>query len=322
MKYTIAAILLALAYQVQAQRTLTYRLDGAFVEADAAAPALDTIGDGQFVADTLVEVDDLERVSYRFDRGSGIAFDNGEAGDFLGETYSIELYFRFDDLASWRRIIDYKNRQTDFGLYAKDGRINFYNITTSPEAPLARREYAHVIVTRNADDDDRYAIYVDGELAASFEDRNGDGLLGEANDSLVFFRDDLVVGNETSAGNVALIKLYDYALDSTATRRRFIDLGTGLRPTAVREPIADLSAAYVLYPNPTQDVLRVRYRGGAEPEAPHQLRVLLLDVAGRHITEAPYGRGLDVSGLPAGAYRVLLRDAGGLRGRAGWVTKP
>ena len=321
MKLPLATALVALSLQLCAQRTLTYRLDGSFAEASADAPALDTIGEGGFVPDTLVEVGDLRRVSYRFERGSGIAFDNGQAGDFLGATYSIELYFRFDDLASWRRIIDYKDRRTDNGLYAKDGRINFYNVTTSPEAPLARGEYAHVIVTRDSADADRYAIYVDGELATAFSDASGEGVLGAGNDSLVFFRDDLVVANETSAGNVALLRLYDYALDSAATRRRFIDLGTTLPTTGLRPTLEDLSEGFVCYPNPTQDILRVERDGPRAADARAPSRIVLLDATGRRVSEGPYGRDLDVSGLPAGRYHVLLRDGGGALGTAGSIVK-
>lgn len=305
-----------------AQSVVTYRLDGGFAAEDAGFPALDTIGAGGFVADTLVELEGFARTSYRFERGSGIAFDNGEAGDFLGESYTIELYFRFDDLASWRRIIDYKDRQTDDGLYAKDGRINFYNVTTSPEAPLATREYAHVIVTRDAAEDDRYAIYVDGELATAFADDGERGLLSERSDSVVLFRDDLVVSNEESAGNVSLIRFYDYALDSVETRQAFIDLGTSVGPTGVRGPaLPDRSASVRLFPNPVAETLSLRWLGGEATAPGPDARLHFFGADGSLAAVRPYAPEVDLSALPKGVYAAVLSDGSGARASLGTVTK-
>ena len=302
-----------------AQNTITYRLDGDFAADVPGAPALDSLGAGAFAADTLAEVDGLERTSYRFARGSGLAFDNGEAGDFLGASYTLELYFRLDDLASWRRIVDYDDRASDNGLYAKDGRINFFDATLSPEAPLAPGEYAHVVATRDSADGERYAIYVDGELAAAFADTVGDGLLGDG-DPLAFFRDDLRVPGETSAGTVALVRLRDYALDSLGARAAFAELGASVAspPSGIgRAGGPDLSAAVRLSPNPVADVLRVELLDADLLARGPALTAVFRNVTGAVVLERPYAERLDLTALPPGLYALQLKAGAGALGSVG-----
>ena len=76
---------------------------------------LDTMG--MYVLDTLNEIGNQIRIVYRFRKNAGVQFNNTLAGNFLGQSYSIELYFVFDDLSSWKRVIDWKNRTSDHGAY-------------------------------------------------------------------------------------------------------------------------------------------------------------------------------------------------------------
>ncbi len=45
---------------------------------------------------------------------------------------------------------------------------------------------------------------------------------------LNFFHDDLIIQNEASAGAVAMVKLYNYTLDSNAIQNNFDDLAGNL----------------------------------------------------------------------------------------------
>jgi hypothetical protein len=48
----------------------------------------------------------------------------------IGATHTIALKFSFDTLGSWRKIIDYKNRQSDNGFYYYDDKLEFYPYTS------------------------------------------------------------------------------------------------------------------------------------------------------------------------------------------------
>ena len=63
----------------------------------------------------------------------------------------------------------------------------------------------------------------DESFCVPFIDNSGDALLDEEN-VLNFFHDDLEVANEASPGAVAMLKIYDYVLDSTAIKDNFDNL--------------------------------------------------------------------------------------------------
>ena len=196
-----------------AEKVITYELMNNFNGDPATAPLLEALGTGNFVEDPTNLFDCDGETVYHFDQNSGLSFDNN-VSNFIGESYSIELVFKFENLSSWKRIIDFKNRSSDNGVYAKDGKLNFYNVTISSDAPFTVNEYSHLVVTRDTSNNNLFSMFINGEFINSFNDNNELSLLN-ANNVLHFFQDDLAVGNEASAGEVALIRLYNYALSAS-----------------------------------------------------------------------------------------------------------
>ncbi len=139
----------------------------------------------------------------------------------LRGNYSIEIYFKFDALESWKRVIDFKNRTTDNGAYIFNGKLNFYKIATSEIAPVAPGEYTHYTFTYDASSK-MVNIYADGIGKISFYDAKNDAQI-DANE-LHFFYDDLVVNHEASSGTVACIKLFDYAIPPQEAKKNFDNL--------------------------------------------------------------------------------------------------
>src|SRR5688500_4502515 len=45
------------------------------------------------------------------------------------EHYTIEIAVKFDETASWQKIVDFKKGSSDNGLYVYEGRLQFYNLT-------------------------------------------------------------------------------------------------------------------------------------------------------------------------------------------------
>ncbi len=206
-----------------AQRFGVYNFNNNLNENGGKFPALTVLGNsGKFVSEALPELGVNQRLVYQFDKNCGLSFDNNKANNLLSGSYSVEIYFRFDKLDSWKRVIDFKNRRMDNGAYIFNGKLNFYKIAVSELAPIRVNEYTHYILTRDAKDK-VIKIYADGKLFIEFIDNDDLGVLNSFN-LMNFFYDDLVVQNEASAGAVAYIKLFDYVLNPDQANDNFKNL--------------------------------------------------------------------------------------------------
>jgi len=238
---------------MQGQGVLRYNFNNSFTETNGVGPVLTVLGNaGIYETDTLNEISGKTKTVYRFEANSGFQFDNAAAGNFLGDTYTIELYFLFDELQSWKRVIDWKNRKTDKGAYVYYGQLNFYNYVYSGQAPVVPGEYTYYVVTRDGVTN-KLLIYTDDGIQIDFTDSSGDGIIDDDH-VLNFFYDDLMVPNEASSGAVALLNLYNYVLDSNQIKQNFINISSQV--FSVRE-LAKEKTFMLVYPNPAGDNISI-----------------------------------------------------------------
>jgi len=255
--FTITFLLVMGACFSMGQNVLRYNFNGSLAETNGAGPTLTVLGNpGSFVLDTLNEILNKTKTVYRFEQNSGFQFDNAAAGNFLGNSYTLEIYFVFDNLSSWKRVVDWKNRKTDNGAYVYFGQLNFYNYIYSGAAPVAEGEYTYYVVTRDGSTG-ALRIYTDGGVQVEFNDVNGDGIL-DADHVLNFFYDDLVVPNEASAGAAAMINLYNYVLDSTTVRQNWTYLNSNV--FGIHDPGKE-SVELTIRPNPCRDAASLDLSG-------------------------------------------------------------
>ncbi len=287
---------------LSAQDVLHYDFTNSLSEISGNGPTLTVLGnEGAFVEDTLLEIGSAEKFVYRFEQNSGFQFDNAAAGNFLGEGYTIELYFVFDFLNSWKRVVDWKNRKSDYGAYVYNGELNFYPFEYSGEAPVNPGEYTYYVVTRDAGTEE-VLVYTDAEVQISFTDSSGDALLDEDN-VLNFFHDDLVVPNEASSGAVAMLKIYNTTLDSATIIGNYEDLeGNVFSVDEIETPDNSLRT----YPNPAKDILTVEldqfYRG-------ETVQIIIVDASGRTVENFELDGGksnftIPVEGFEPGIYAI------------------
>ena len=125
------------------------------------------------------------------------------------DAYTIAVLFRFSEVNSWRKILDFKNGEVDRGLFVLDGKLIFYNETSSGiGASVSPNTYVQVVLTRDAD---KHVVgYVDGVVQFSFTDVDGLAEISDQN-TLRFFNNIQGPG-DTSSGSVARIRLYDNAI--------------------------------------------------------------------------------------------------------------
>jgi hypothetical protein len=239
-----------------AQSVLHYDFMNTLNERTGVGPALTVLGtEGVFVTDTLSEIEGNNKKVYRFEKNSGVQFNNVAANNFIQESYTIEMYFVFDELSSWKRVVDWKNRKTDWGAYVYYGQLNFYSILYSNEAPVVEDQYTYYVITRNGLTN-KVLIYTDAEVKIDFTDNNGDALV-DGDGVLNFFFDDLIVPNEASSGAVALIKLYNYVLDSVDIHNSWEDIGG-----TVFGQMENISKTKIkVFPNPASDQISIDCSG-------------------------------------------------------------
>lgn len=236
---------LIFSFYAEAQQVLFYNFENTLQEESGHGPELTVLGNqGTFEIATLDEIANKTKTVYRFEKNSGLQFNNEASGAFIGEGYTIEIYFEFDELNSWKRVVDWKNRKTDWGAYVYNGKLNFYNILYSNEAPVVEGEFTYYVVTRDAETKN-VLIYTDAQVKIDFIDNEGHALVDEAG-VLNFFHDDLVVQNEASAGSVGMLKLYNYTLDSTQIQENWD--GMGSQVFGINK--ARQKTSVLVYPNP------------------------------------------------------------------------
>jgi len=117
------------------------------------------------------------------------------------DVYSIDIRFYFDDVNAsfntWQKILDFKNRTSDSGLYSAGGSLQLFASTGSgdPHAGSVGHVFtngtmADLLVTRNASG--LFSASVNGQLAFSVMDTNGATTFSGPGNFINFFMDDLI----------------------------------------------------------------------------------------------------------------------------------
>ena len=308
-KLYLVVFLGALTLVSYSQSKLFYNFQNSLNEVNGNGPALKVLGNqGNYVIDTLNEIGGSDKTVYRFEKNNGLQFDNREAGKFIRDSYSIELYFVFDDLSSWRRVVDWKNRKSDKGAYVYYGQLNFYPVIYSGVAPVIEDEYTYYVVTRDALTK-TVKVYTDAEVMIEFTDSYDYGLM-DADSVLNFFYDDLAVPNEASSGAVAMLKLYDYVLDSTTIKQNWDDIGGtvfGIKGNSTsRVPVT-------IYPNPSTSFITVDLSNFGRNE---NLDILVLNDMGKKFYQTRVAGGnagftIPVEGFGKGLFLLRVNSSSG-----------
>jgi hypothetical protein len=241
-KFNLPSIMIAFALGSLAQFAggATLVADYDFQQADAlastvaGAPDLTVVGGGTYspITDT---VDGSPRTVAQLSGTVGL---RGETDAIIPDngSYSIVLLAKYNatnspldtTFAVAGKVIDFKDRTSDAGVYNGQGVFQFFGgntatltaIGTSPAGTLAAGNYLQFAITR--DSSDAVNAYIDGSPAFNFSDTNNDATIGAAlaQQFLNFLIDDTVtpgtpVVNEDQGGDIARIRLYSGALSAT-----------------------------------------------------------------------------------------------------------
>lgn len=148
----------------------------------------------------------LGPAGYTFAAMEGLSLSNGINAD----EYSIEMRFTLDDVAGYRKLIDYDDRAMDEGTYNSDGILCAYDDAYGPDGAFTAGVSAHVVITRT-----RFnvvIVYVDGVLQTTYVDCDRFTVADAAANILWFMQDDTASPGEDASGFLDFIRIYNGVL--------------------------------------------------------------------------------------------------------------
>ncbi|MCE6989250.1 OmpA family protein [Dyadobacter sp. CY323] len=225
-------LLVGFATPAFSQNQWTYDFNNGLTPIESGGPALKVLGQpGQYVKEKIPGSDYLSRTTYNFEKNSGLQFNNAEAKGFLNKSFTVEIYFKMSELDSWKRVLDFKNRKSDYGSYIYDGKLNFYDFAIGEKAPVRANQYVHYVYSRDFETK-VIKMYINGQSKLEFKDPGTEGMLDQ-DQVLNFFQDDLIANHESSAGSIVLIRVYDRVMTPVFIRRSYQTISK-----ASKEPVA------------------------------------------------------------------------------------
>src|SRR6185436_11408120 len=135
------------------------------------------------------------RTVLSFPFNNGLRLSSVSPGVIPTNSYTIVMLFKVSSVANFVRLVDFKNRTSDNGLYIDNGHLESCTSCTN----FAANTYVQVVYTRTSGG--TFAGYLNGVLQGQGPDAGND-LVIDGSNILNFFQDDLVAGNEASAGSV------------------------------------------------------------------------------------------------------------------------
>jgi OmpA-OmpF porin, OOP family len=171
-----------------------YYFDKGFAEFTGKYPDLEVEGQkGDFAMEVVSKFGKEPRPVYRNPTSSGLMFDNSKIKNFLKGSYSVEMYFRYDN-----------------------GDMLVYGQLMGDQLTRKKGQYVHLVISRDQKTE-KVNIFLEGKPQYSFIDSTKNL---EIDDSvqISFFTDK---GKETTSGAVAMIKIYNYFIDEKAAENLF-----------------------------------------------------------------------------------------------------
>ena len=142
-------------------------------------------------------------------------------------------------------------------------------------------------------------VYVNGELFTNHNDATDYYVIGSApNDTVKFFRDDNVVPNEASSGNLAFVRMSDFELSSADVAQSFADFCFHI--TAIDEIKNQLGVN--ISPNPSNGTFNIEL---SHADFSNEMKFDLLNVLGQNVLQIPIpnkSTSVELNNLTPGIY--------------------
>ena len=178
--------------------------------------------DNKFIQDKILNCN-VSRTVYYVADNAGLIFNDG-LGE-LYQDYTISMYFRLNPyLGSWARLIDFSDGLADAGIYRLSDALNFYPNGNIGNSLLSNshEEYTLLTLTRNSQTN-IITVYINGVKASTYNDSQQLYKVPE-NGNILFLKDDIVIPDEQSPTNLALIRVANSILSDDEIAKGYTNL--------------------------------------------------------------------------------------------------
>jgi hypothetical protein len=211
----VALAMGAFAAPAAAKLTADYHFDGDLKNSHGPANDLSKVGPGGKF--THAQVFGHRDKVWEWPKGTGLRL--GKAGKALGndgETYTFVLLVRLNVCGSYRKLVDFDDRQSDEGWYEYSRSLYPYNLPgfDHSKKKIQPGEWRQIALTRGGGGN--VHGYVGKTEIGHDADPDPDVALGP--DKILHFLVDNVSGSEDSGGQIARLRIYDSALSAKAIK--------------------------------------------------------------------------------------------------------
>jgi OmpA-OmpF porin, OOP family len=193
--FKVSFILFLFSFSSFAQTQVArYYFDKNLQEFSGSFIPLEIVGTaGGFRKEVVERFGKTERWVYAFKENAGFLFDNTKVKNFVKQSYTIEMYFKYDR-----------------------GDLLLYNQLLGDRVGLLQGKYIHLVTSRDYATK-KVLVYLNGIKKVEFIDSDNQSEVGEDGVFNFFSNDD----NPTTSGAVAMIKIYDHFIDNEASKELF-----------------------------------------------------------------------------------------------------
>ncbi|HXS38136.1 MAG TPA: T9SS type A sorting domain-containing protein [Flavipsychrobacter sp.] len=278
-----------------AQTTYSYNFNGNLHESSGVGPDLISACSGSYTMTALPG--GVTKDVYSFGSGCGITFN--DAANFLSSgSYTIEMLVELDTVQGYKKLIDYNHRSSDNGFYNQSGTVVLYPNFNADSVSLYDSQYEYIAISRDATTGNMF-IFVNNVNQGGYADTANDYVYDSVK-TLVFFEDDSETNHEETSGNVAMIHISNYAMDTSSIKNDYTNLETTLN---IQKTVAH-SSQINIYPNPAQNYINVA--------SPDEYSYHISDITGKVLQNGSLIKGnatISISGLQPGMYFITMTNA-------------
>lgn len=178
--------------------------------------------------------------SFCFNAGGGLQYSNP---GLISNSYTINVFFRFNVLSGYARVIDFSNSTADAGIYLLGNCLNLYpngNVGTCPY--FSTNIYYLVTFVRDGNTN-VITVYVDGTLFGTYNDATNIYKPTNNTTPINFFRDDNAVPCEAKPGCVKYISVSPIVASASDVSALWNNITNTIHATAVIPPSISIQSS-------------------------------------------------------------------------------
>ncbi|MGB3947438.1 MAG: hypothetical protein WBM13_05620, partial [Bacteroidia bacterium] len=142
--------------------------------------------------------------TFCFNDGGGLQYPNPGV---VSASYTINVFYRFNSLGGYARVIDFSNGAADAGIYLLGNCLNLYPNGNVGACPYFNTNTYYLITFVRDGNTNIISVYVDGTLFGTYNDSGNLYRPATSTTPITFFKDDNAVPCEAQPGCVKYISI-------------------------------------------------------------------------------------------------------------------